>query len=77
MAAGRAFSSSIVRQQKRKVEMKMTKSMLVALAAVLMAGSVRAEVVEQTANGFSLQEHVTIAAAPDKIYAELIHPAHW
>ena len=77
MAAGRAFSSSIVRQQKRKVEMKMTKSMLVALAAVLMAGSVRAEVVEQTANGFSLQEHVTIAAAPDKVYAELIQPAHW
>ncbi len=37
----------------------------------------RAEVVEQTANGFSLQEHVTIAASPDKIYAELIQPAHW
>ena len=51
---------------------------LFAAAAILAATApARAEVVEQTANGFSLQEHVTIAAAPDKIYAELIHPAHW
>jgi uncharacterized protein YndB with AHSA1/START domain len=51
---------------------------LFAAAAFLAATSgAWAEVVEQTANGFSLQEHVTIAAAPDKIYAELIQPAHW
>jgi uncharacterized protein YndB with AHSA1/START domain len=51
---------------------------LFAAVAILAAtAGARAEVVEQTANGFSLQEHVTIAAAPDKIYAELIQPAHW
>lgn len=47
--------------------------------AALLATSfaVRAEVVDQQANGFSLQEKVTIAAPPDKVYAELIQPAHW
>jgi uncharacterized protein YndB with AHSA1/START domain len=48
-----------------------------AAAFVAATAGARAEVVEQTANGFSLQEHVTIAAAPDKVYAELIQPAHW
>jgi uncharacterized protein YndB with AHSA1/START domain len=51
-----------------------------ALAAALLAmqcAAARAEIVDQQANGFSLQEHETIAATPDKIWAELIQPAHW
>ncbi len=50
---------------------------LFAAAAILAATGAHAEVVDQTANGFSLQEHVTIAASPDKVYAELIQPARW
>lgn len=49
-----------------------------ALACALLAmPSANAAVVDQQANGFSLQEHETIAAAPDKVWAELIQPAHW
>ncbi len=51
--------------------------LLIAAAVAAMCGTARAEVVDQQANGFSLQEHETIAAAPDKIWAELIQPAHW
>lgn len=36
-----------------------------------------AAVVDQQANGFSLQEKVTIKAAPDKVWAELVQPQHW
>jgi uncharacterized protein YndB with AHSA1/START domain len=43
----------------------------------LLAVSAQAEVVDQQANGFSLQEHETIAASPDRIWAELVQPAHW
>ena len=51
--------------------------LLAAAAIAAMCGVARAEVVDQQANGFSLQEHETIAAAPDKIWAELVQPAHW
>jgi uncharacterized protein YndB with AHSA1/START domain len=50
------------------------------LAGILLAAygmAARAEVVDQQPNGFSLQEHETIAATPEKIWAELIQPAHW
>ncbi len=43
----------------------------------LLAASARAEIIDLQANGFSLQEHETIAAPPDKVWAELIQPAHW
>jgi uncharacterized protein YndB with AHSA1/START domain len=36
-----------------------------------------AAVKDAAANGFSVVETVHIAAAPDKVYAELIQPAHW
>jgi uncharacterized protein YndB with AHSA1/START domain len=59
----------------REFEMKMRYA---ALACALLAmPSANAAVVDQQANGFSLQEHETIAAAPDKVWAELIQPAHW
>jgi len=45
--------------------------------AALAASAATAEVVDQQANGFSLQEHETIAAAPGAVWAELIQPAHW
>ncbi|MBV8976695.1 MAG: ATPase [Alphaproteobacteria bacterium] len=47
------------------------------VAAGLASAPSRAAVVDQQPNGFSLQEHETIAAAPDKVWAELIQPAHW
>jgi len=58
--------------------MKLLRSVLCALAAALLSSSAsQAEVVDQQANGFSLQEQEIIAAAPDKVWAELIQPSHW
>jgi uncharacterized protein YndB with AHSA1/START domain len=36
-----------------------------------------AAVNDSAANGFSVTETVHIAASPDKVYGELIQPAHW
>jgi uncharacterized protein YndB with AHSA1/START domain len=49
----------------------------VAAALVTMQCAARAEVVDQRATGFSLQEKEQIAAAPDKVYAALIAPSKW
>jgi len=48
-------------------------------AALLLWGisAAPAAVVDQQANGFSLQEKVTIKAAPEKVWAELVQPSHW
>jgi uncharacterized protein YndB with AHSA1/START domain len=43
----------------------------------MQAESCRAEVVDQQANGFSLQQRLTIKATPDKVYAALIDPSKW
>lgn len=48
-----------------------------ALLATILIPSARAEVVDLQANGFSLRQKLEIAAAPDKVYAALIDPAHW
>jgi uncharacterized protein YndB with AHSA1/START domain len=50
---------------------------VVAAALIAMQCTARAEVVDQQANGFSLQEKEQIAAPPDKVYAALIDPAKW
>ena len=50
---------------------------IVVIALVTMQCAARSEVVDQQANGFSLQEKEQIAATPDKIYAALIDPARW
>jgi len=47
-----------------------------AIATLLVAGA-RCEVVDQQANGFSLQHTETINAPPDKVYAALIDPSKW
>jgi len=49
----------------------------VAAALVTAQCAAHAEVVDQQANGFSLQEKEQIAATPDKVYAALIDPAKW
>ncbi len=49
----------------------------VAFALIAMQCAAHAEVVDQQANGFSIQEHEQIAATPDKIYAALIEPSKW
>jgi uncharacterized protein YndB with AHSA1/START domain len=49
----------------------------VAFALVAAQCAAHAEVVDQQANGFSLQEKEQIAATPDKIYAALIDPSQW
>jgi hypothetical protein len=36
-----------------------------------------AEVVSVAANGFEVRETAHTAAAPDKVYAEMLMPAHW
>lgn len=51
-----------------------------ALATTLVAAQcvgTHAEVVDQRATGFSLQEKEQIAATPDKVYAALVDPAKW
>ncbi len=47
-----------------------------AIAALLVTGA-HCEVVDQQANGFSLQQSLTIDAPPDKVYAALIDPSKW
>jgi uncharacterized protein YndB with AHSA1/START domain len=64
------------------MRMKMIRSMLggASLAAMLLAlqgTACRADVAEQTANGFSIETKEQIAAPPDKVYATLIDPARW
>lgn len=49
----------------------------VALALVAMQCAAHAEVVDQRATGFSLQEKEQIGATPDKVYAALIDPSKW
>ena len=48
--------------------------LLIALAVICPA---HATVNDAAANGFSVSENLHIAAAPDKVYAELVRPAHW
>jgi uncharacterized protein YndB with AHSA1/START domain len=50
---------------------------IVALALITMQCAAHAEVVDQRATGFSLQEKEQIAAAPAKVYAALIEPSKW
>jgi uncharacterized protein YndB with AHSA1/START domain len=45
--------------------------------AVIAAGRASAEVLDATANGFTVRETAHIAAAPGKVYAALIAPADW
>ncbi len=55
-------------------------SALAALAMVFVAAageSASAEVVSAAANGFEVRETAHAAAAPDKVYAGLLLPAHW
>jgi uncharacterized protein YndB with AHSA1/START domain len=64
------------------MRLEMIKSMLggagLALALItLQAATCHAEVVDQQANGFSLQQRLTINAPPDKVYAALIDPSKW
>lgn len=40
-------------------------------------GAAQADVVDIAPNGFEVQHHAHIAAAPDRIYAALIEPKHW
>jgi uncharacterized protein YndB with AHSA1/START domain len=44
---------------------------------LLVTHPVCAAVTDAAANGFSVTEKVHIAAPPDKVYGELIVPAHW
>jgi uncharacterized protein YndB with AHSA1/START domain len=48
-----------------------------ALALIATQGPAGAEVVDQQANGFVLQEKEQVAATPEKIYAALIEPSTW
>ena len=47
------------------------------LVASLISCPGRAAVVDTTANGFAIEQQVHIAAAPDKVYDALVHPALW
>ncbi len=49
----------------------------VALALVTMQCAAHGEVVDQQANGFSLQEKEQIAAPPEKVYQALLAPENW
>ncbi len=54
-------------------------STLLAVAAFagVTAQRAAADVVSAAANGFEVRETVHVAAPPDKVYAELLVPAHW
>ena len=57
-----------------------TKHVSVVLCAAAVALTVQhavAAVDDVGRNGFQVTEHVQIAASPDRVYAALIHPAHW
>jgi hypothetical protein len=48
----------------------------IAIASVA-AVAARSEVVNAGGNGFELREAAHAAASPDKVYAEILQPAHW
>ncbi|MBL6852718.1 MAG: SRPBCC domain-containing protein [Alphaproteobacteria bacterium] len=48
-----------------------------AVASALAGGAAHAAVASSATNGFSVVETVHIAAAPDKVWAELVAPSHW
>lgn len=48
-----------------------------AVATLLIAANARGAVLESGANGFAVEEKAHIDAAPDKVYAALIHPESW
>lgn len=47
------------------------------VATLLIAANAHSAVLESNASGFAIEETVHIAAAPDKVYAALVHPEHW
>ena len=51
--------------------------LLVCAIAATIAAPAYAAVVETTANGLAIEEHVHVAATPDRVYAALIHPEKW
>ncbi|WP_340644515.1 SRPBCC family protein [Phenylobacterium sp.] len=53
------------------------KTVLAALAALSLAGAARAEVVDQSAQGFEVRHVVTIAGPPAKVRAAALRPAAW
>lgn len=56
---------------------RITHAALGLLVASVLTRSACAAVNDAAANGFSVGEKLHIAAAPDKVYAELITPSHW
>jgi uncharacterized protein YndB with AHSA1/START domain len=56
----------------------MLKSMVAGAAlALVLASAGHCEVIDPQANGFTLDQKIEIAAAPDKVYAALIDPSKW
>ena len=53
------------------------KTVLVAVAALSLAGAARAEVTDQSAQGFEVLHVVTIAAPPVKVRAAVLQPSAW
>ncbi len=47
------------------------------LVASVLSCPACAAVADSAANGFSVTESVHIAAPPDKVYGELVHPSQW
>ncbi|HXZ68183.1 MAG TPA: SRPBCC family protein [Alphaproteobacteria bacterium] len=45
--------------------------------SILIATPARAEVAQSAPGGFKVVEQVSIAAAPDKVWALLVHPEKW
>ena len=56
---------------------KITHAAIGLVVALFAAGPCTAAVTDAAANGFSVAQTIHIAAKPDKVYAELIKPAHW
>ena len=52
-------------------------ALLSGLCALAVAGSVRAEIVDQSAAGFEIRHAVTIAAPPATVYAAILQPGQW
>jgi uncharacterized protein YndB with AHSA1/START domain len=44
---------------------------------MMFASAAQAEVVSVASNGFEIRETAHTAAAPDKVYAAMLQPAHW
>jgi len=53
------------------------KTVLAALAALSLAGAARAEVADQSPQGFESRHVVTIAAPPAKVRAAMLEPSRW